>query len=115
MSENEETTPVSPLVQLMIDTDGNEEKIGQTVIAVLELLTMRAANDCAYAIRSDDGRALFVIAVEEDAKMLEEILPEHFKDYADPPNEDEPEQLELDFDTNTDPGDEQDEPTSESV
>jgi len=113
MSENEETTPVSPLVQLMIDTDGNGEKIGQTVIAVLELLTMRAASDCAYAIRSDDGKALFVIAVEEDAKMLEDILPEHFKDYADPPNEDE--QTELDFDSNTDPGDEQDEPTSESV
>ena len=111
MSENENINPVSPLVQLVQDAEGNEEKIGQTVVAVLELLTMRAAEDCAYVIRSDDGKALFVIAVEEDAKMLDEVLPKHFKAYDDFPEQ----QTELDFDTNTDPGDEQDEPTSEPV
>lgn len=104
MTDIEENTPISPLVQFLMDCDGDEDKIGQTVIAVLELLTLRAADDCAYAIRSDDGKALFVVAVEDDAAMLEKALPEHFKDYADVPEEykEKP-----DFATNVDPGDEQ--------
>ena len=107
MSENE----ISPLIQLVQESEGDEEKIGRTVIAVLELLTMRASEDCAYVIRSDDGKAMFVVAVEEDAEMLDKVLPKHFKAYDDFPTPQE----ELVLDTNTDPGDEQGEPTSDSV
>lgn len=107
----EDVPPASPLVRMLMETGGDEEKIGNMIIAVLELLTYRAAEDTAYAIRSDDGNALFVVAVEDDAKALEAALPEHFKDYNDPLDE-KPEQLELnldgeDFLTNRDPGDEQ--------
>ena len=88
----------------------DEERLGRTIAGVLEFLTMRAVHDGAYYIMTDDEQAITVLAANEDAKALREALPEHFKSWDDPL--DEPEVPP--FDTNVDPGDEQDEPASES-
>ena len=88
----------------------DEEQLGRTIAGVLEFLTMRAVHDGAYYIMTDDEQAITVFAANEDAKTLRKALPEHFKSWDDPLDEpDTPP-----FDTNSDPGDEQDEPASES-
>ena len=81
----------------------SEDQLGRIIAGVLEFLTARAVIDGAFYILTDDEQAITVFAANEDATALRDALPEHFKSWDDdmevPP-----------FDTDRDPGDEQDEP-----
>lgn len=83
-----------------------QEHLGRIVAGVLEFLTVRAIIDGPFYLMTDDERAITVFAAEDDAVALRDALPNNFKAW----NEDE----EQDFLTNHDPGDEQDEPATES-
>ena len=102
MTEEEYNSAMQELI-----TTVDEEELGRTIAGVLEFLTMRALHDGGYYIMTDDERAITVFAADEDAKLLLDLLPPHFKSWEDdmevPP-----------FDTDSDPGDEQDEPTPAS-
>jgi len=82
----------------------NSEELGLTISGVLEFLTMRAIIDGPYYIQTDDEMAITVFAANDDANALKELLSDNFKSWDDV---EEPEFL-----TDTDPGDEQDEPTA---
>lgn len=84
-----------------------EESLGRSIAGVLEFLTARAIVDGPYYIATDDDSAVAVFASDDAAKALRESLPNDYKSWED--DLDEPEFL-----TNADPGDEQDESTSES-
>lgn len=85
----------------------SEDQLGRIIAGVLEFLTARAVIDGAFYILTDDEQAITVFAANEDATALRDALPEHFKSWDDemevPP-----------FDTDRDPGDEQDEPAPAS-
>lgn len=85
----------------------SEDQLGRIIAGVLEFLTARAVIDGAFYILTDDEQAITVFAANEDAAALRDALPEHFKSWDDemevPP-----------FDTDRDPGDEQDEPAPAS-
>ena len=87
-----------------------EDELGRIIAGVLEFLTARAVIDGGFYILTDDEQAITVFAANEDAKIIRDLLPEHFKSWED--EIDEPEVIP--FDTNRDPGDEQpeDEPAS---
>jgi hypothetical protein len=85
----------------------DENSLGRVIAGVLEFLTARAIIDGPYYITTDDQKAITVFAADDEAESLRESLPEHYKSWEDPLSEE-------DFLTNADPGDEQDESTSES-
>lgn len=83
-----------------------EDQLGRVIAGVLEFLTMRAIMDGPFYILTDDEKAITVFAANEDASALRDALPEHFKSW-----EDELDEQDIPpFDTDRDPGDEQDEP-----
>jgi len=89
--------------QAMEDIDF--ERLNAMVISVLEYLTVRAVVDAPYYIMTDDKKAIALFAAEADVDALLSVLPDNFKCMND----------EIDaFITNADPGDEQDEPTSDT-
>lgn len=102
MSETEEFT--SALEELI--ATHNEDTLGTTIAGVLEFLTIQAVMNGSYYITTEDDKAITVVAVDKDVEALQKVLPENFKSWDD---EDEPTFL-----TDTDPGDEQDEPATES-
>lgn len=81
------------------------DQLNATVTGVLEYLTIRAVMDCGYYIMTDNKDAVAVFAANDDVKALMEALPKHFKCLND-------EIMDEDFITNSDPGDEQNEPTA---
>ena len=112
MSTEDTTTPMQRLVE---SCDGDVDLVGDRISGVLEFLTVRAALDAPFYIYADNKQSIVVIAANEDVEPIVEMLPEHFKNWDDPldtVDEDIPP-----FDTNRDPGDEQedsDESTPES-
>jgi len=60
-----------------------EEDLGKTLSGVLEFLTMRAIMDGGYYIMTDDETSITVFAANEDAKLLRDNLPAHFKAWED--------------------------------
>ena len=105
MTEEEYNTAMEELFQTV-----DAENLGRMIAGVLELLTQRAVHDAPYYIMTDNKDAITVIAANDDVAPLMEVLPNHFKDWNDPVDNTEV----APFDTNRDPGDEQDEPATES-
>jgi hypothetical protein len=100
----EESVEQSPLERLIQQTDGDIEKIWDYVSASLAFLTLRAAMDAPFIIRnSNEAEAVVAFAVGEDAAALVEALPDNFKDFNDPIDENKA----TEFLSDVDPGDEQ--------
>ena len=97
----------SAMQELLAEVD--QERLGRVVAGVLEFLTVRAIIDGPFYLLTDDEQAITVMAANEDAEALLKALPSNFKSWDDY-NDEAEEQIE--FLTNTDPGDEQDEPTA---
>lgn len=100
----------SAMTELMAGVD--LAQLGRTISGVLEFLTMRAVHDGSYYIMTDDKAAITVIACGDDTQKILDLLPEHFKSWDDEMENSEAEVAP--FDSNRDPGDEQDEPATES-
>lgn len=97
----------SAMQELLAEVD--QERLGRVVAGVLEFLTVRAIIDGPFYLLTDDEQAITVMAANEDAEALLKALPSNFKSWDDY-NDEAEEQIE--FLTDTDPGDEQDEPTA---
>jgi hypothetical protein len=82
-----------------IDTD----RLGMIIGGALEVLTMQAIDNGSFYLQTDDERAITVIAVDDAAKQVKDNLPNSVALWEDRMK---------DFDSNRDPGDEQDEPTT---
>ena len=104
------STETGPLERLMIESGGDENVIGDRIAGVLEFLTIRAVTDTAYAIYTDDNDAMVLFATGDDVKRILDSIPEDIR----VKSWDEPMDKEVSFLTDHDPGDEQDESTSES-
>jgi hypothetical protein len=110
MTEDNNTTtegdhmdnPITALEELV--TTNEDDRLGMIISGSLELLTMNALDKGSFYLESDDGTAVTVIAVNEDATALKDALPEAIVSW---------ETFVADFETNSDPGDEQVEPTTE--
>jgi hypothetical protein len=61
---------------------------------------MRSVNDAPYYIMTDNGEALVVFAANDAATELRELLPDTYKSWDEPLDE-------VEFLTDQDPGDEQ--------
>lgn len=82
------------------------DRMNMIVANVLEYLTYRAIHDTAYYIMTDDRSGMALFAAGDDVETLLNILPSTVKCMNDEYDED--------FITNADPGDEQNEPATES-
>lgn len=85
--------------QMILDCEGDPDKIGERISGVLEFLTLRAVNDAPFIISTDNDEAIVVFAADDAAKELKASLPDSYKNWED--------DLEPDFLINRDPGDEQ--------
>ena len=106
--DSEEQEPTA-LQHLLMETPA--ENLSVIIAGVLEFLTVRALQDGPFYVETDDKLAITVLATQEDAEALRAVLPKNFKSWEEldlSSDEDE------DFTTNSDPGDEQDEPATES-
>jgi len=83
----------------------DEDSLSMVISGVLEFLTVKAVIEGPYYIMTDDKQAVTVFAANEDAETLVNTLPENFTSWEDEEQAEE-------FISNTDPGDEQNEPTS---
>jgi hypothetical protein len=101
MTDEEFTSAMEELLMTQ-----NEESLGRTIAGVLEFLTVRAVLDGPFYLLTDDEQAITVIAANEDAIALKDLLPNTFKSWED--------NIEDEFITNADPGDEQDESATKS-
>jgi hypothetical protein len=101
MAEQEFQSAVEELI-----ATNNEEMLGRTIAGVLEFLTIKAILDGPYYVLNEDSTAVTIIASGEDAEAAVKSLPDNFKNW----DEVEP----VEYLTDTDPGDEADEPTPES-
>lgn len=101
MSE-ETNEPVSPVSIMLDETGGDLDLVWQRIAGGLEFLILRAAIDGPFYMSSEAGNALIVFAADDEAKSLMSMIPEHYKNFEDPLDEQE------DFITDSDPGDEQD-------
>lgn len=95
----------SAMQELLAEVD--QERLGRIIAGVLEFLTVRAIVDGPFYLMTDDEQAITVMAANEDAAALRNALPDNFKSWDEYNDE-----IEMDFLTDTDPGDEQDEPTA---
>ena len=84
----------------------SEEMLGRTIAGVLEFLTIKAILDGPYYVVNEDGSAVTIVASNEDAEEAIKSLPDNFKNW----DEMEP----VEYTSDSDPGDEADEPTPES-
>ena len=85
-----------------------EEKLGTIVAGVLEFLAVRAYAQGAYYILNEDGTAVTIVATQDDVTPIMESLPVSVRSWDDLTED------VVDYLTNADPGDEQDESASES-
>lgn len=95
----------SAMEELLMTVD--EEQLGRTVSGVLEFLTVKAIVEGPYYILTEDKDAITVLAANSAVDEVLASLPESVRPFDEtvevPP-----------FDTNSDPGDEQDEPATKS-
>lgn len=102
MTQDEYEAAMAELMREVTDED-----LAKMISGVLEILTARALIDGAYYILTDDENAMAVFATDKDAETLKSLLPKTFKSWEDDIGV-------VEYHTNTDPGDEQDEPAAES-
>ena len=98
----EETEAVAPSAMEELLASGDVNALSRVISGVLEFLTVRATVDGPYYILADDGVAVTVIAANDDVQRVVDALPEHVKSWADLEAD-----VEDEFLTDTDPGDEQ--------
>lgn len=103
----EETMPSTPMTRMIAECNSDEVIIGERISAVLEFLTLRSVMDGPYKIYTDDKSAVAIFAANDDVEAVVKGLPDNVKDWNDMPMDDVEE-----FDTDRDPGDEQ-EPDNE--
>lgn len=82
----------------------DQEQFGRTIAGVLEFLTVRAMLAGPFYLLTDDEQAITIIAANESAKELRDLLPDNVKSWEELLASEE------EYITNADPGDEQDEP-----
>jgi len=92
------------MAELLASVD--EEQLSRTVAGVLEFLTMRAIIDGPFYLMTDDKQAITVIAANEDATNLLEVIPDNFKSWEEYITDT------VEYISDRDPGDEQYEPAS---
>jgi hypothetical protein len=104
----EDTQEMHPMEQLIMDSEGDPNLIGQQISGVLEFLTIRAVIDKPYMILTEDETGMVLIAAGDAVTEIREALKDiTIKNWEDPLDE------EATFLTDQDPGDEQDEPATE--
>lgn len=86
--------------RMLAECQGDPDAISERISGVLEFLTMRSVNDAPYYIMTDNGDALVVFAANESATELRELLPDTYKSWDEPLDD-------VEFLTDQDPGDEQ--------
>jgi len=98
------------LEKMLEECANDEEALGWRIAGVLEFLTLRAVADKPFTIFTDNQDAVTLVAAGPVVKVIMASL-----NNIDIKNWDDPLDIELeeDFITNRDPGDEQDEPASE--
>lgn len=101
-TEEEAMETQTAMQELLEATD--EDRLGMIISGSLELLTMNALDKGSFYLETDDSTAITVVAVNDAAAALKSVLPEVIVSW---------ETLVEDFETNSDPGDEQVEPTTE--
>ena len=92
--------------RMILECEGDPDRMGERISGVLEFLTLRAVNDAPFIITTDNDEAIVVFAADEAAKALKASLPDTYKRWED--------ELEPEFLSDQDPGDEQEE-TNESA
>lgn len=100
MSDAEYETAMEELLMTV-----DEEQLGRTVSGVLEFLTVKAIVEGPYYILTEEKDAVTIFAANTAVDEILSALPDYVKPFDEtiPP-----------FETDTDPGDEQDEPTPAS-
>lgn len=97
------------LEQMITECNGDEEALGTRIAGVLEFLTLRAVTDDPYYIFTDNEDAMTLVAAGPIVETIREALDGvKIKRWEDPMDGEE------EFITDRDPGDERDEPASES-
>lgn len=107
----DETMADTPMRRLIDSCDGDVNLVGDRISGVLEFLTVRAALDAPFFIYADNKESIVVIAAGEDVAPIAENLPDNFKNWDDELDEAPTVDNVVPFNTDSDPGDEQDEPT----
>jgi len=103
---NEETTEEtistekSALEELLAATEVTD--LARIVSGVLEFLTVRASVDGPYYILADGGVAVTVFGANDDVQRIVDALPDHVRAWEDLDAAED-----VEFLTDTDPGDEQ--------
>lgn len=112
MTDNTENTEkLTPMQRMLLDCAGDPEMIGERISAVLEFLTLRAVADTPFMIFTDSEDAMVLFAAGDVVNVIRASLVNiPIKRWED--ELDEPVDIE-EFLTDTDPGDEQDEPATE--
>jgi hypothetical protein len=109
----ENVEDISPMQKMILDAGGDVEVLGERIAGVLEFLTVRAVVDAPFYIFTDDEQALVLVAAGDVVSDIRDALVNlTIKRWEDELSEDTDNVIP--FDTNTDPGDEQDEPATES-
>ena len=80
----------------------NMDDLGSTISGVLEFLTVRASVDGPYYILADGGVAVTVFGANDDVQRIVDALPDHVRAWEDLDAAED-----VEFLTDTDPGDEQ--------
>lgn len=103
----------SPMQKMLAETGGDPEIMGERIAGVLEFLTLRAVVDAPFIIYTEDETAMVLVAAEEAVQEIAGRLSgmeiKRWEDDID----DLPDNV-LPFDRDSDPGDVQDEPATES-
>jgi hypothetical protein len=102
---------MGPMEKMLFEAEGDANLIGERCAAVLEFLTVRAVIDHPYVIATEDDKAMALFAAGDAVQEIKDALSGILiKTWDDPLDDD----TVIPFETNRDPGDEQDEPTPES-
>jgi hypothetical protein len=99
-TEETTSTEKSALEELLAATEVTD--LARIVSGVLEFLTVRASVDGPYYILADGGVAVTVFGANDDVQRIIEALPDHVRAWEDLDAAED-----VEFLTDTDPGDEQ--------
>jgi hypothetical protein len=99
--------------KMILNADGDVDALGEQIAGVLEFLTVRAVVDAPFYIFTEDEQALVLVAAGDMTGVIRDALSDlPIKRWED--ELDETTDNVIPFDTNIDPGDEQDEPATQS-
>jgi hypothetical protein len=99
-TEETTSTEKSALEELLAATEVTD--LARIVSGVLEFLTVRASVDGPYYILADGGVAVTVFGANDDVQRIVDALPDHVRAWEDLDAAED-----VEFLTDTDPGDEQ--------